>query len=179
MTKIGLVKYPDGWFLEIVAGIHSAKIEVPVSQLSVQDLNCLDEYEKILSSGEVIEAMNVVAVNSPEAIERSSSPPKTLDLKPMDEVRAVRKQRQEVYGDFYNGHTNLGRIWGAMLSNHFGSRIEDLPPDLVTVMMAALKVSRISLPFGRLHHDNYVDAQAYICMCEEASNRLQKEKEQS
>lgn len=85
------------------------------------------------------------------------------------EVAQVRDERQAVYGDFIKGHENLGRIWGAMLSNHFQRPQEDLPPDLVMAMLAGLKMSRISLPGGRLHHDNFLDAKAYLQMCEECA----------
>lgn len=84
-----------------------------------------------------------------------------------DEIEDIRKQREAVYGEFEHGHTQLGRLWASMLSNHLGVDVPDLPPSLVLVMLAGLKLNRLGTPSGRKHHDNYLDAKAYLQMSEE------------
>lgn len=84
----------------------------------------------------------------------------------------VRKQRNAIYGDFYPGHKNLGRVWASILSNHLGKDVPDLPAEVVCAMMVGLKLNRISMPGkSRRHHDNYVDGIVYFQLTEEATKR--------
>lgn len=66
----------------------------------------------------------------------------------------INGSRNEQYGSYEENWTRLGELWGIILE------IETIPPHLVGVMLATMKLSRIiSNPE---HMDNYVDALAYI-----------------
>jgi hypothetical protein len=63
--------------------------------------------------------------------------------------------RQETYGSFWENHRRIGVMWGEMLQLE-----EPIPPDMVAVMMAIVKLSRIAN--DSTHTDNYIDAVAYL-----------------
>lgn len=67
----------------------------------------------------------------------------------------LKEARQETYGDFWDNHRRVGVMWGEML------RLEEaIAPDMVAIMMAIVKLSRIAN--DSTHTDNYIDATAYI-----------------
>lgn len=77
-----------------------------------------------------------------------------------NEIIKERSERNG-YGEPRLNHENLGRIWAAMIGQHFGSGVPDLPPYLVALMMSAVKVLRAS---GKVYHeDNYDDLAVYAC----------------
>ena len=63
--------------------------------------------------------------------------------------------RQETYGSFWENHRRIGVMWGEMLQLE-----EPIPPDMVAIMMAIVKLSRIAN--DSTHTDNYIDAVAYL-----------------
>jgi hypothetical protein len=65
------------------------------------------------------------------------------------------------------GATQLGRMWAATLSDHFQVPVKDIPPHVVLLMMAQLKVSRAARPFG-FKQDNYLDGIAYLQLAEDS-----------
>jgi hypothetical protein len=88
------------------------------------------------------------------------------------EEAATRKQRGEVYGDHHTGNTNVGRIWSGILSQYFQTYLPDIPADIVDLMMAGVKIARVSQPHGRGHQDSFHDARIYLSMGEESSNQI-------
>lgn len=74
---------------------------------------------------------------------------------------SIKSERQSVYGEPYQNHVNIGKMWGALLQPfaqdiHHG---KDVPPELVARMMVALKFSRMPRAF---HEDNYDDGSIYL-----------------
>ena len=63
--------------------------------------------------------------------------------------------RQEIYGNFWDNHRRIGVMWAELLQLE-----EPITPELVAVMMALVKISRIAN--DSTHTDNYIDAIAYI-----------------
>lgn len=85
----------------------------------------------------------------------------------------LRENRGAVYGrDPRPGFENTGRIWGAILSDWFGRRIADIPPHVVSLMIAGLKSSRAARPTEKRDHDSYEDAVVYLKMAEDLDPTL-------
>jgi hypothetical protein len=63
--------------------------------------------------------------------------------------------RMETYGSFWENHRRIGVMWGELLQLE-----EPITPEMVAVMMALVKISRIAN--DSTHTDNYVDAIAYL-----------------
>ena len=89
---------------------------------------------------------------------------------PRDKGAAVRLERGADYGDVRLNHASIGAIWGgillqAMSANrwHIG---EALPPELVTLMMVGVKLSREAY---RHKEDNIVDGKNYLDFTQEVS----------
>jgi hypothetical protein len=63
--------------------------------------------------------------------------------------------RMETYGSFWENHRRIGVMWGELLQLE-----EPITPEMVAVMMALVKISRIAN--DSTHTDNYIDAVAYL-----------------
>lgn len=63
--------------------------------------------------------------------------------------------RMETYGSFCENHRRIGVMWGELLQLE-----EPITPEMVAVMMALVKISRIAN--DSTHTDNYIDAVAYL-----------------
>jgi hypothetical protein len=74
--------------------------------------------------------------------------------------------RQETYGSFWDNHRRIGVMWSELLHLE-----EPITPELVAVMMAMVKISRIAN--DSTHTDNYIDAIAYIAGAGELATELQ------
>jgi hypothetical protein len=74
--------------------------------------------------------------------------------------------RQEIYGDFWDNHRRIGVMWGELLQLE-----EPVTPEMVAVMMAMVKISRIAN--DSTHTDNYIDAIAYIAGAGELATSLE------
>lgn len=80
-------------------------------------------------------------------------------MKDIDDLLAeasclINGTRNEQYGDYEDNWIRIGELWGTLLE------IEPIPPHMVGVMLATMKLSRIvSNPN---HMDNYIDALAYL-----------------
>ena len=87
----------------------------------------------------------------------------------LDEAaRLVNGDRAEAYGHPSVIYAPVGRIWAAQISARFGIAVPDLPPDLVCLMLAGMKIGRHST---RPSRDSLVDAAGYcrtVEMCESA-----------
>ncbi len=91
---------------------------------------------------------------------------------------ATMKMRGEVYGDHHYGNTQVGRIWAGILSQHYQRPVDDLPPETVDLMMAAVKIARLAQPRGRGHEDSVHDARVYLKMHAESVSRAPITKEE-
>jgi hypothetical protein len=71
--------------------------------------------------------------------------------------------RNATYGSPALDFTVIGRIWAAILSAHLQEHIEDIPPDVVAVLLTGLKLGRQGRTPG--HHDSRVDVIGYqLCL---------------
>ena len=78
-----------------------------------------------------------------------------------DHLDKIKAERQKVYGDPRKNHEGIAQMWASILEPHW-ERIRDqkpLPPHVVAMMMALLKINRMRLKF---HADNYDDAAVYL-----------------
>lgn len=67
----------------------------------------------------------------------------------------INGERQEQYGDICESWERIGKLWSALLDLD-----EPIPADMVGIMLATMKLSRIA---GTPEHtDSYIDALAYI-----------------
>lgn len=78
----------------------------------------------------------------------------------------INGQRQNDYGSPTDSFTRIGRMWAAILD------IEEVSPEKVALMMAALKISRATQGF---HRDSLVDLAGYAGCIE----LIQRDKEES
>ena len=67
----------------------------------------------------------------------------------------VSDSRQQTYGDFWDNHRRIGVMWSEFLQLE-----EPIPAESVAIMMALMKISRLS--HDSSHADNYIDAIAYL-----------------
>lgn len=86
----------------------------------------------------------------------------------IDKVKEILDERgksYEVNGGPAHGASQLGRMWAALLSEHYGIVLTDIPPHIVLLMMSQLKLSRAARPTG-YKQDNYIDGIAYLDLAE-------------
>ncbi len=69
----------------------------------------------------------------------------------MDEAQGIVKHK---YGPPWVDLGNTGRMWAAILSRHYGTELADLPSEVVSLCMVALKCIREA---GHHNDDNVVD----------------------
>lgn len=78
-------------------------------------------------------------------------------------LRQLQQSRGKSYGPYTPGSRALGMVWAGLLSNHYKKELPPIPPHLVELMMAALKLCRAARPTKHCQ-DNYDDAFVYTCM---------------
>lgn len=83
----------------------------------------------------------------------------------------VIKEREKVYGPPEKGFKRVGEAWAALLNEHFLCELPALPPHLVGLMLASLKLQRAAKPYEG-HLDNYVDATNYVALAQQLDRRL-------
>ena len=85
---------------------------------------------------------------------------------------SIREERGSFYGDPTINHSSIGAIWAGILLQALSSGRwkvgETLPPGLVCLMMAGVKLSREAY---RHKGDNIVDAKVYMDFVGEMSDR--------
>lgn len=74
--------------------------------------------------------------------------------------------RQAAYGSPADDFSRTGQIWGALLNR------EPIPPEMVAVMMAALKLSRLAET--PRHLDSRVDGIGYLIAMDEVIQELER-----
>lgn len=78
-----------------------------------------------------------------------------------EKVESILEERQQIYGDAEFGHTQVGKMFSAILTSWLGQEIPPLPAHIVMLMNVAAKTQRASLPCGMKHEDTYLDIQGY------------------
>ena len=64
----------------------------------------------------------------------------------------VQGQKEKDYGDKFNNHKNIAKLWSAYLD-------VNINPHNVAVMMVLLKIARTKV--GKVNKDTYIDMAAY------------------
>ncbi len=83
-------------------------------------------------------------------------------MNPHEDIQAA---RQSVYGDPLQNHLGIAQGWAGLLQPHWEAvkNGDPLPPHVVVLLMAALKLNRMRLVH---HEDNYKDAAVYLAFAE-------------
>ena len=89
----------------------------------------------------------------------------------------VIRSRQRQYGPPLHGHACLGKAWTALINEHLQTKLVDLPPHLVCLMLASLKLHRAAKPF-EVTPDTYLDARNYTTLAERVDPRISGDKPQ-
>mgnify|MGYP003135936718 FL=1 len=86
---------------------------------------------------------------------------------PQQKAKQVERERGKQYnhpklpkGNIRENFTNIGIAWGAILSSYAGCKVEQIPPHIVSHMMAVLKSIRAVVP-STYQEDDYVDMENY------------------
>jgi hypothetical protein len=90
------------------------------------------------------------------------------------EEAAIMVERQKVYGDPKQNHEGIAQGWAGILQP-WAERIargEPIPPHVVALMMAAMKLNRMRNVF---HKDNYDDLRNYLAFAEAWQREWEKE----
>jgi len=84
----------------------------------------------------------------------------------MSDLDAIILERGKVYGPPRENHEGIAQMWAPMLRPWAAAiqRGEPLPPHVVALLMALLKIDRMRLVY---HPDNYPDAANYLRFAEE------------
>lgn len=85
---------------------------------------------------------------------------KMFTTKTIDEIEETIRERAKVYGPPVACMTDIGRMWGVLLSRHNETDV-NVPPHMVALLMLALKAVRLSYPNGPDNKDTAVDLEAY------------------
>ncbi len=95
-----------------------------------------------------------------------------------EDEAAIVADRDAHYGSLLINHTTAGMMWSGMINQHFQQLVlPPLPPDLVALMMAALKVNRLCRDIK--HDDSLVDALNYLKIARTVSEQADEEAERS
>lgn len=90
-------------------------------------------------------------------------------MTPESEIQAILEERGKIYGDPELSHENIGLAWTGIIQQHYGIRLDHpIPAWLCELMMVQFKLSRSARVF---HHDNFVDARAYLGFAEEHQDK--------
>lgn len=80
----------------------------------------------------------------------------------LDEARAVKAERQRIYGSPYPNHRRIADLWTAYLDT-------PITPDQVAICMGLTKISRLTETPGDRNRDSYVDLVAYAALAYECA----------
>jgi hypothetical protein len=86
----------------------------------------------------------------------------------LEEAALVVSARRASYDSPGDNFDRIGRSWAALLSAHLGTRVDDLPPRLVALMMVSVKTCRDAYA---PNHDNLVDIAGYADAADLASQQ--------
>jgi len=88
-----------------------------------------------------------------------------------DELKAIRTEREPIYGPHRDNHTNIGLVWGGLLMAAGWKPPSpeecNVPPDVCELMLAGVKLVRAANRGAKFHADNYNDAVNYTQMAGE------------
>lgn len=84
----------------------------------------------------------------------------------MDKLAEIRKDRGAIYGPPKLNHEGIAQMWASLLQPHWEAVRDQrpLPPHVVALLMAALKLNRMRLAY---HEDNYDDIANYLLFAKE------------
>jgi hypothetical protein len=85
--------------------------------------------------------------------------------------KQIHSQRTARYGDATAGHQNLGRIWAALLSQHYGIKLKNIPSRIVLLMFAASKLNRAAIEPLNANSDCYDDGKIYMELAKDAKRK--------
>lgn len=92
---------------------------------------------------------------------------------PKDPNREVLEDRMAIYGPPSDMSIQVAAHWTAILRAHFPRLdLPEIPPHLVGLMMAALKIHRASAPYLKGDADSYVDLHNYAEIAREIDSTL-------
>lgn len=102
--------------------------------------------------------------------------PADLAVEGIDQTarRLVYGERAATYGHPKGDFKAIGRTWAALLEQHLGTEIPDIPPEVVGIMMASLKLCRLAATPS--HRDSQVDGIGYLlcaARCQEDPAEIQ------
>lgn len=84
------------------------------------------------------------------------------------EQQKIYDQRKQVYGDGIFNHEQVGLMWTGILQCYFQTKLPaPIPSHIVSLMMSAVKVSRIAE--GCYQKDDYTDAIIYLHIAEKGA----------
>lgn len=100
--------------------------------------------------------------------------PEHVDERLLDDAeRAIANKRGALYGGVSHGHTCLGKMWTAILENHFQMKLpHDIPAHVALLMMTALKIERAATSTNQ--PDTYIDGALYFKLAGQAHNAERK-----
>ena len=87
-------------------------------------------------------------------------------------INLIMNDRAKQHGDVIVNHGNIGRLWGAYLSNKLRVKV-DIKAEDVAMLLALFKIGRTQN--GNHTDDNYVDGSAYLAIGGEIVNRKNKD----
>lgn len=84
----------------------------------------------------------------------------------LQEAIVVINQREDQYGNPENSFELIGKMWALALNLP-----EPISPERTAIMLALFKLAR---ELHKHQHDNLVDCAAYIALCAECANGVEK-----
>ena len=83
----------------------------------------------------------------------------------------IKEERSAIYGDPESAHSAIGDVWmGILNASNPDLQLGSIPPRIVALMMAALKLVRAARPYKR-DEDAYDDAMNYVQYAREFDGR--------
>ena len=100
--------------------------------------------------------------------EQSLKKPVKGKISQRQKIKKIERERGKQYnhpnlpkGNILQNFKNIGRTWSAILSSYYGAQMKDIPPHVVSHMMAALKSIRAVVP-STYQEDDYNDMENYV-----------------
>lgn len=82
----------------------------------------------------------------------------------------VREQRGGRYGPIFHSHHTIGLAIQSVLESWLGIKIPTIPPRIIALILAAMKLSRMARPF-QYDKDDHTDLSNYVDFADEMDER--------
>lgn len=93
-----------------------------------------------------------------------------------DEIEKILEERGRIYGDAVDTHEEIGKIWSIIISRYNDIPLSlEIPPHIVALCMASLKIVRASKQSGESHTDSFDDMEGYIRIARKSVQRTCQE----